>query len=216
MTCTISLTIFLIVYMLFFKQGDSPYERATYRYTPILAWILQPNIWWSSLFGKILFIICDILAGYLIYMILKSKSTKSHTAIFCAEAWLLNPLPIAVSSRGNAESIMAVLVLATLYSLSKPLTPTTIVTSAVLYGLSVHTKIYPVTYILPMYLYIVNGEESVKHDPWLKNIIGCNILPTWRSFIFIMTTGGIILALTGLCYQWYVLHLVKLFFINTI
>ncbi|KAK2166666.1 hypothetical protein LSH36_37g15022 [Paralvinella palmiformis] len=86
----------------FMVKGESPYRRATYRYTPLLAWILQPNVWWSPIYGKILFILCDVFAGYLIYCILK-KNHDVNTAHLCAQTWLLNPLPIVVSSRGNAE-----------------------------------------------------------------------------------------------------------------
>ncbi|KAI4242190.1 MAG: hypothetical protein L6R42_011088, partial [Xanthoria sp. 1 TBL-2021] len=51
---------------LYVSQGLSPYERETYRYTPLLAWILIPTSWpgtfWFSI-GKVLFAISDVVAG---------------------------------------------------------------------------------------------------------------------------------------------------------
>ena len=48
----------------FMQAGESPYARATYRYTPILAWLLIPNQYLAN-WGKIVFSAGDILAGWL-------------------------------------------------------------------------------------------------------------------------------------------------------
>ena len=55
-----------------YKDG-SPYDRHTYRYTPLLAWMLIPNVNVSPLFGKFLFCGFDIIAGHLIYSYVKVK-----------------------------------------------------------------------------------------------------------------------------------------------
>ncbi|KIP12305.1 glycosyltransferase family 50 protein [Phlebiopsis gigantea 11061_1 CR5-6] len=61
----------------------SPYTRATYRYTPLLALLLAPNEFLHPSFGKYLFAACDIVAGVLIHNLLVDfiiPSSKSATA----------------------------------------------------------------------------------------------------------------------------------------
>lgn len=46
-------------------QGGSPYDRPTYRYTPIIAWLLLPNHLLFGAWGKVLFCTADIAVAYL-------------------------------------------------------------------------------------------------------------------------------------------------------
>ncbi|KAI6654086.1 Midasin [Oopsacas minuta] len=129
-------------------DGASPYERETYRYTPLLAWILIPNCYFA-IYGKILFSILDILAGYLIYVSIDGKKHGEYSRKLATCFWLFNPLNIVVCTRGNAESIVCILVLLVLACLKSGW----IKLSAIVYGLAVHFKVYPIVYALPLYLY---------------------------------------------------------------
>ncbi|XP_060920626.1 GPI mannosyltransferase 1 [Labrus mixtus] len=195
----------------FITEGESPYNRSTYRYTPLLAWLLTPNIYVSEVFGKLLFIVCDVLSGVLIYTILRLRALSSETARRVCALWLLNPLPMGVSSRGNAESILAALVLGTLLCMeARHLT-----WGAVLYGLSVHMKIYPITYALPIVLTLCKptdtSEEHAKGFTWkLRRLV--KFLGSFLNrelFLFASVSGGVFCLLTGLffyMYGWEFLH----------
>lgn len=131
-------------------NNESPFRRHTYRYSPILALCLIPNLLIHKSFGKILFSICDILVGILIKKIvynelkvtvtevatsvLKKKRTYNKSKILnlpilekyenwancAAYLWLYNPLAMVISTRGNGDSISSMLVLLTIYLIQLP------------------------------------------------------------------------------------------------
>lgn len=171
-------------------QGESPYSRSTYRYTPLLAWMLSPGIYLTSHFGKLLFVMCDVLSGALLHHILTLGGLSSAAACRFSALWLLNPLPIGVSTRGNAEALLAILVLSSLLCLQLK----RCFTAAVLYGLSVHMKIYTVIYALPIALFISNQKELTNHSR--------DVLKALRSLLnkdlalFAFVAGAVFLGLT--------------------
>ncbi|OCT46634.1 GPI mannosyltransferase 1 [Cladophialophora carrionii] len=126
------------------SRHSSPYDRATYRYTPLLAWILLPTSWgglWFH-FGKVLFALCDLIAGGLILRLLKRKGLREETALKYASVWLLNPMVANISTRGSSEGFLCVLVMALLWAFETE----KVALSGLLLGLCVHFKIYPFIY----------------------------------------------------------------------
>ncbi|RAO65172.1 uncharacterized protein BHQ10_001184 [Talaromyces amestolkiae] len=117
----------------FMAEGQSPYLRDTYRYTPLLAWFLIPTTWepnwlWFS-FGKVLFAIADLVTGWLLLLVLRTEfpgmSEKAR-----------------LSTRGSSEGLLGVMVIALLWAVLNR----HIVFASVLLGLGVHFKIYPFIY----------------------------------------------------------------------
>ncbi|TVY52908.1 GPI mannosyltransferase 1 [Lachnellula cervina] len=146
---------------------QSPYDRATYRYTPLLAWLLVPttfqtstssySTWWFSS-GKVLFATGDIVAGWLIVLVLtRQRGMRMDTALRYASIWLLNPMVATISTRGSSEGLLGVLVVALLWAVMGR----RIVLAGVLLGLGVHFKIYPFIYA-PSVVWWLDGEEVGK------------------------------------------------------
>jgi len=132
-------------------NGNSPYARHTFRYTPLLAFMLTPNIFLWSGFGKVFFTATDILCSIYMRKILSVTTTlESSTIDKLTATWVLNPVILNVSSRGNADTLISLMVLMVLYHLAKG----NILTAAIMYGTAAHFKIYPLIYSLPMYFFI--------------------------------------------------------------
>ncbi|OAL56675.1 hypothetical protein IQ07DRAFT_594158 [Pyrenochaeta sp. DS3sAY3a] len=130
----------------FISRGQSPYARDTYRYTPLLAWLLYPTTWpgtfWFS-FGKILFAVGDVAAGWMIFRILKEyRKMGDERALKFASIWLLNPMVATISTRGSSEGLLGVFVTALLWAALAKKLPL----AGFLLGFAVHFKIYPFIY----------------------------------------------------------------------
>ena len=153
---------------------DEQTDNATkYRYTPLLAWMLQPNIFLFSEFGKILFITIDIMGAYLLHYIIQNHLQILHNAqksinamLWISVLWLFNPMIFTISSRGSCDSVNILLVLLTFYFLLQQQW----IRSGIVYGAAVHFRIYPFIYALSFVLFIAHSNTNSLHVPLSKLI----------------------------------------------
>ncbi|KAG6865401.1 hypothetical protein C0991_002895 [Blastosporella zonata] len=192
--------------------GD-PYTRETYRYTPLLALLLAPNVWFYPAFGKYLFAACDILNGVLIYRLLLStvliRRTKAKVedkplpeeekaierernaqATLYSALHLFNPLVFSISTRGSSESVLASLVLLTLYAALRGRWDA----AALLLGISTHWKIYPVVYGVACIGVIGGADRARGCKGYVRALLNA------RTVRFTMLSAGTFVALGGACY----------------
>ncbi|GAW21214.1 hypothetical protein ANO14919_107320 [Xylariales sp. No.14919] len=148
----------------FASSTGSPYERETYRYTPLLAWLLYPTTLPGAFcfsLGKVLFAAADLLAGYLIIQVLRRHMRMPlDRACRFAGIWLLNPMVATISTRGSSEGLLGVLVTALLWAALEK----RVVLSGVLLGLGVHFKIYPFIYA-PAVIWWMDEEHMATTAP---------------------------------------------------
>lgn len=129
-------------------EDGSPFQRHTYRYTPLLAYFLVPNILVHRSFGKILFCLFDLLIGILIRKIISDEfqqtfrenainiqkrmqrfervvvtlpSKYEQIATWSSLVWLYNPMSMVIATRGNGDAITSFFVLLTMYAIQKAL-----------------------------------------------------------------------------------------------
>ncbi|KAK4545481.1 hypothetical protein LTR36_002831 [Oleoguttula mirabilis] len=162
----------------FVSWGRSPYERATYRYTPLLAWLLYPTTWgglWFE-FGKVLFAAGDIATGWLIFKVLREhKGMEVGRATKFASIWLSNPMVANISTRGSSEGLIAVIVVALLWAVLQK----RVILAGALLGLGVHFKIYPFIYAASIFWWLgaenvgsIRGHGKDAHRPvWLAKAL---------------------------------------------
>lgn len=100
-------------------------------------------------FGKVLFSICDVLCGIVVYQIFKNEGIDSRNNLRFASLWIFNPYVIYLSTRGSADSLECLFVFLTLLLIQN----SKIGLSAFIFGLSVHFKIYPIIYSLALFFY---------------------------------------------------------------
>lgn len=178
-------------------QGDSPYNRATYRYSPLLAYILIPNILVFQCWGKVLFSIADLAVGRCLQSILTRNGLSSGAALGYASLWLLNPLSINVSTRGSFDAVTSALVLGTTALLEDSLC-----WAAIAFGLVVHLRIYPIIYAPAFVLHIAGSGQFTarKQSSRMNAATGAwRNLFSRRPMIFALLSATTFLLCTVVC-----------------
>ncbi|KAF9620853.1 hypothetical protein IFM89_015094 [Coptis chinensis] len=127
--------------------GMSPYKRSTYRYSPLLAFMLLPNSFIHASWGKLLFSASDLLVGLFIRIILKLRGVPENLCLISMGVWLFNPFTFTIGTRGNCKVLQA----------------------AFWYGLVVHFRIYPIIYALPILLVLKPHNIQSGSKPYLQN-----------------------------------------------
>ncbi|KAL4342368.1 hypothetical protein GQ457_08G014990 [Hibiscus cannabinus] len=92
-------------------SGQSPYKRTTYRYSPLLAFLLIPNSFIAASWGKFLFSASDLFVGLFIRIILKQRKVPDHLCTYSMLIWLFNPFTFTIGTRGNCEPIVCAMIL---------------------------------------------------------------------------------------------------------
>lgn len=102
-----------------------------------------------------LFAVGDIVAGWMMYRILKEyRGLATQRALKFAAIWLLNPMVAAISTRGSSEGLLGVFVTALLWAvLAKR-----VVLAGALLGFAVHFKIYPFIYAVAIVWWLDDGR----------------------------------------------------------
>lgn len=190
------------------EEGSSPYRRHTYRYPPVLAWLLVPNSWVHPAWGKLLFSLADICTAALIHFVVKAQGFSESISLKCSAVWLLNPLAIIIAARGNSDSIIGLTVLLSVFFLLKNRPSLT----GLFLAMAIHIRLYPIVFSLPIYLSLRSKEHleelpsgSSKFQRILNYAKRLSRLmyPNRNQFTLIVSCVTFLTALTWFCYFLY-------------
>lgn len=191
-------------------EGSSPFDRATFRYSPLLACLLVPNVLLHRCWGKLLFSAADLVVGKCLQSILTRNGLPRGRSLQYASLWLLNPLSINVSTRGSFDALTSALVLGTTSALLQD----SLGWAAVAFGLVVHLRVYPIIYAPAFALYLARSSLPAGHGgAYPKGVVKGSA--TWtnlfsrRPLLFALLSATTFLACTAACAWAYGLDFVR-------
>lgn len=204
-------------------DDKSPYQRETYRYTPMLAWILLPVTFggnWAH-YGKALFMLCDIITGALITEVLRKETPGSSTkdtffqrnkTTILSAIWLLNPMVITISTRGSSESVLSCFIMLAVANLFRD----QYIMSALFLGLSIHFKIYPIIYLPSIMLFLASKKplliKAWQNIPFLGWVNTANLSYLVATLVSFAVPAYLMYDFYGyeFLYHSYLYHLTRL------
>ncbi|MEM2366368.1 MAG: glycosyltransferase family 87 protein [Nitrososphaerota archaeon] len=167
------------------------YPWGFYTYPPIwLYWIslssqlyqFAQNLNMFAFFVKLPIIASDILIGLVLYRFVMLLKNDVRLATKISALWLLNPLPLFISSIwGMFDSVAALFGLTSVYHMFKGRYRL----SAFLLGVGTSVKIFPGLLILPMLFYIKRTQDGGFKRRALEYILYASIVPIISSIPFL-------------------------------
>lgn len=151
----------------FVLEGESPYLRATYRYSPFLAYLLMPNILFHASVGKLVFVMFDFVGARITRKLAEAMRFNSEQSKLCELVYLFNPLSIGISTRGSGDSIICALVLGLIWGLveikrRQNLDVVLLCGTAAVHGFSMHWRLFPIIFAPTILVFL---------DTWPKRIL---------------------------------------------
>ena len=144
----------------FVTLGDSPYERDTFRYSPVLAFTCVLNVTSHPLVGKAFFVVGDLVSWVLIKKVLSQQGGGSRKTKSLSAAYLFNPYTITMSTRGSCESFTAFLLMLIVCCLQCEDT----FRAASCFAFATLFRLYPIIYSVPLLLYIDKQGSIFVHE----------------------------------------------------
>ncbi|KAH9642428.1 hypothetical protein HF086_007560 [Spodoptera exigua] len=187
-------------------NGDSPYKRQTYRYSPLISYLLVPNIIFGKDFGKILFSVFDLFITVAVKNLVEHqlgpKSAATNVPMYCSFLWLYNPLSIGISTRGNADSVSCFTIILSLLLLQTDVVKglKKYALSGLFLGISIHLRLYPIVFSFPMYLSL--GVTKIPRQTTLRQ----GMLILWPNISQLILATSCIVTLFSLTYSMYALY----------
>ncbi|KAJ3375680.1 GPI mannosyltransferase 1 [Allomyces arbusculus] len=158
-------------------RGDSPYARATYRYTPLVAYLMVPGLAVDlPVLGKLVFVASDLVVAMLLRKWARTALSPVDAATvekWTVLAWLWNPFVANMATRGSAEAVVCVLCVAVLYLVARD----RIGWAAAVFGVAVHVKVYPIMAAVPLAIHV--AQPAHRSGPWRPwRAIRCALIAT--------------------------------------
>ncbi len=140
-------------------EGCSPYDQHAYRYPPLLAWLMVPNVVFAA-WGKVVFSFADLACAVLIFrMLVHTLGASRPQAMRAVMLFLYNPLTVAISTRGSADVLVVALpLIITLDAMMQA----KYARAAMMHALCVHLRMFPVILLPVFLLYIARAHP---HGP---------------------------------------------------
>lgn len=192
-------------------DGDSPFGRATYRYSPLLAYLLLPNVFVHRCWGKMLFSFADLIVGKSLQAILARNGISPGKSLRLACLWLFCPLSINITTRGSFDALTSALLLGS----TSALLGGSLCWSAIAFGVVVHLRVYPIIYAPAFALHLAGSSLRTLPSSVGGTSTGFKGFQVWRALLsrrpllFAVVSATTFFLCTAVCVHAYGLEFVR-------